>query len=88
MTFRMEIPESPDDCHVMEYRQPFGQFDRRTYDLPGFDHLRHTLLQQYLDGASLGAIAAQASQAIGRRCDVYVSYGFLCVVAEYNEWPR
>ncbi|KXV79471.1 hypothetical protein AD953_02065 [Acetobacter malorum] len=85
MTLKWEIPEQPDDCHVMEYRQPFGQFDRRTHNLPGFDHLRHILLQQYLGGTSLDDIAAQASQVIGRKCKAHISYGFLCVIAEYNE---
>ena len=85
MTFRLEIPEQPDGCHVMEYRNPFGQFDRRTYELPGHDDLRHSLLQDFLNGATLETIADQASRAIGRRCDVYISYGFLCVIAEHSE---
>ncbi|WP_172491851.1 hypothetical protein [Gluconobacter oxydans] len=85
MTLKWEIPDQPDDCHVMEYRQPFGQFDRRTYDLPGHDDLRHSLLHDFLNGATLEAIKDQASRVIGRRCDAYVSYGFLCVVAEYTE---
>ncbi|KXV64764.1 hypothetical protein AD950_06910 [Gluconobacter oxydans] len=69
----------------MEYRNPSGQFDRRTFELPGFDHLRHALLHDFLNGASLEVIADRASRAIGRRCDAYISYGFLCVVAEYTE---
>ena len=81
----MENPEQPDDCFIQEYRQPFGQFDRRTFELPGLDHLRHTLLQQYLGGTSLDDIAIQASRAIGRRCKAHISWGFLCVVAEYTE---
>lgn len=85
MTLKWEIPESPDDCHIQEYRNPSGQFDRRTYDLPGLKHLRHILLRDFLDGATLETVAAQASRAIGRRCDAYVSYGFLCVVAECAE---
>lgn len=85
MTLKWEIPESPDDCHVMEYRNPFGQFDRRTFELPGHDDLRHTLLRDFLDGVTLEAIADRASQAIGRQCRAYISYGFLCVVAEYTE---
>jgi len=85
VTLKWEIPDQPDDCHIQEYRNPLGQFDRRTYDLPGFDHLRHSLLRDFLDGASLDDIAAKASQAIGRQCRAYVSYGFLCVVAEYTE---
>ncbi|MFB9940793.1 hypothetical protein [Gluconobacter oxydans] len=85
MTLKWEVPEQPDDCHVMEYRNPSGQFDRRTFELPGFDHLRHALLHDFLNGASLEVIADRASRAIGRRCDAYISYGFLCVVAEYTE---
>ncbi|GAC88465.1 hypothetical protein Gbth_003_060 [Gluconobacter thailandicus F149-1 = NBRC 100600] len=82
---KWEIPESPDDCLIQEYRNPSGQFDRRTYDLPGHDDLRHSLLRDFLEGTSLDDIAIQASRAIGRRCDAYVSYGFLCVIAEYTE---
>lgn len=85
MTLRMEIPEQPDGCHIQEYRNPFGQFDRRTYDLPGHDDLRHSLLHDFLNGASLEVIADQASQVIGRKCRAYVSWGFLCVVAECAE---
>lgn len=85
MTLKWEIPDQPDDCHIQEYRQPFGQFDRRTHNLPGFDHLRHALLHDFLNGASLEDVAAQASQAIGRQCKAHISYGFLCVVAEYTE---
>ena len=77
--------ESPDDCLIQEYRNPSGQFDRRTYELPDFDDLRHSLLHDFLNGATLEVIAAQASQAIGRKCAAYISYGFLCVVAEYTE---
>ncbi|KGB21506.1 hypothetical protein AtDm6_2740 [Acetobacter tropicalis] len=69
----------------MEYRNTFGQFDRRTYELPGHDDLRHTLLRDFHNGVTLEVIAAKASQAIGRQCRAYVSYGFLCVVAEYTE---
>ncbi|MDI6652472.1 hypothetical protein QMA67_05890 [Gluconobacter japonicus] len=82
---KWEIPALPDDCHIQEYRQSFGQFDGRNYDLPGFDHLRHTLLRDFLDGATLETIADRASLTIGRQCDAYVSYGFLCVVAECAE---
>jgi len=82
---KWEIPALPDDCHIQEYRQPFGQFDRRTYELPGHDDLRQALLHDFLNGASLETIAAQASQAIGRRCKAHISWGFLCVVAEYTE---
>jgi len=85
VTLKWEIPDRPDDCFIQEYRNPSGQFDRRTYGLPGFDHLRHILLRDFLDGATLKTIADRASRAIGRRCDAYVSYGFLCVVAEYTE---
>ncbi|MBS1089495.1 hypothetical protein [Gluconobacter wancherniae] len=85
MTLKWEIPEQPDDCHIQEYRQPFRQFDRRTSELPGFDDLRQALLHDFLNGASLEAIATKASQTIGRQCRTYVSYGFLCVVAEYTE---
>lgn len=85
MTLKWEIPESPDDCFIQEYRQPFGQFDRRTFELPGHDDLRHSLLRDFLEGASLEVIADRASQAIGRQCRAYISYGFLCVVAEYTE---
>lgn len=79
---KLEIPESPDDCLIQEYRNPLGQFDRRTHNLPGLDHLRHALLKQYLDGVTLEVIAARASLTIGRQCRAHISYGFLCVVAE------
>lgn len=80
-----EIPKRPDDCFIQEYRNPSGHFDRRTFELPGHDDLRHSLLRDFLNGASLEVIADRASQAIGRQCDAYVSWGFLCVVAECAE---
>jgi len=85
VTLKWEIPESPDDCLIQEYRNPLGQFDRRTHNLPGHDDLRHSLLRDFHNGASLEVIADRASQAIGRQCRAYISYGFLCVVAEYSE---
>lgn len=85
MTFRLEIPEQPDGCRVMEYRNPFGQFDRRTFELPGHDDLRHTLLRDFHNGASLEVIADRASQVIGRKCKAHISWGFLCVIAEHAE---